>query len=169
MAMHMSHPIRHKSIPLFGRGSVCRLILRHAMIGVVAVGLLSACSGRVAVYGNTPDPERLAEILPGEISRAEVRDALGSPSTVGNYEKKETWYYYSEKTETYAFFEPTVKERKVIFIEFDAKGVVSKIGTVGLDDSAEVNPVDRETPSVGAELTVIEQIIANFQKLLPPE
>ena len=159
--MHMSQPLRHK--PIF------RSVLRHAMIGIVVVGILTACSGRVAVRGNAPDPERLAEIQPGEISRAEVRDSLGSPSTVGNYEKKETWFYFSEQTETYAFFEPKVTERKVVVIQFDAKGVVSKIGTVGLDDSAEVNPVGRKTPSAGAELTVIDQIISNFQKLLPPE
>jgi len=159
--MHMSHPSRHDSI--------FRSVILHTMIGIVAVGLLTACSGRVAVRGNTPDPERLAEIQPGEISRAEVRDALGSPSTVGNYEKKETWFYFSERTETYAFFEPKVTERKVVVIQFDNKGVVTKVGTVGLDDSAEVNPIDRKTPSAGAELTVIDQIIANFQKLLPPE
>ncbi|MBT3766047.1 MAG: outer membrane protein assembly factor BamE [Rhodospirillaceae bacterium] len=157
----MSHLLRYESIS--------KSVLRHALIGVVAVGILTACSGRIAVRGNVPDPERLVEIQPGEISRGEVRDALGSPSTVGNYEKKETWVYFSEKTETYAFLEPKVIDRKVVIIQFDAKGVVSKVRTIGMNESAEVDPVGRKTPSAGAELTVIDQIIANFQKMLPPE
>jgi outer membrane protein assembly factor BamE (lipoprotein component of BamABCDE complex) len=161
MAMHMSQQVQYKSL--------FRFFLRHAMVGVITIGLLTACTGRVGVRGNTPDPERLAEIQPGEISRAEVRDVLGSPSTVGNYEKKETWFYFSERTETYAFFEPTVTERKVVIIQFDGKGVVSKVDSIGLDASAKVDPIDRKTQSAGAELTVIDQIISNFQRMLPSE
>lgn len=161
MAMHMSHALRY--VP------IAQTVLRHAMVGIVTVGLLAACTGRVGVRGNAPDPERLSEIQPGEISKGEVREALGSPSTVGNYEKKETWFYFSERTETYAFFEPKVTERQVVVIQFDIKGVVTKVNTIGMNDTAEVDPVERVTPSAGAELTVIEQIVANFKKMLPPE
>jgi outer membrane protein assembly factor BamE (lipoprotein component of BamABCDE complex) len=144
-------------------------ILRYAMVGVITVGLLSACSGRIATRGNTPDPERLIEIQPKEISKDGVQELLGSPSTVGSYEKQDTWVYFSEKTETFAFFEPEVIERKIIVIQFDDKGVVSKVRTLGINDSNSIDPIARKTPSAGEELTVFDQIKANIEKFLPSE
>lgn len=144
-------------------------ILRHAMVGVITVGLLSACSGRIVTRGNAPDPERLVEIQPKEISKGGVQELLGSPSTVGSYEKQDIWVYFSEKTETFAFFEPKVIKRKIVIIQFDDKGVVSKVRTLGIDDSKSIDPIARKTPSAGEELTVFDQIKANIDKFLPSE
>lgn len=144
-------------------------ILRHAMVGIITVGLLSACSGHIATRGNTPDPERLVEIQPKEISKDGVQELLGSPSTVGSYEKLDTWVYFSEKTETFAFFEPKVVERKIVVIQFDDKGIVSKVRTLGINDSKSIDPIARKTPSAGEELTVFEQIKTNIDKFLPAE
>ncbi|MGB0672097.1 MAG: outer membrane protein assembly factor BamE, partial [Rhodospirillales bacterium] len=106
-------------------------------------------------------PERLADIRPGEISRAEVAEILGSPTNIAPFDG-ESWYYVSERTETFAFFEPEVKERQVLVLNFDKSGVLRDMKALSLQDGKEVALVDRETPTAGNDFTVIQQIFGNL-------
>jgi len=141
---------------------------RHFYVPVVRTGLavllagsLLACTPRVDVRGNVPDPERLAEIVPGEIAKEEVAEILGSPSSVATF-GQETWYYVSQRTETLAFFEPEIKERKVVILRFDKEGLVSEVRTLTADDGQTVNPIERRTPTAGNELDFIDQLLGNI-------
>lgn len=134
-------------------------LLRHLVIG--AALLVTACAPRIATHGNLPDPEKLAEIVPGKISRDEVAEILGSPSSIAAF-NQETWYYISERMETTAFLAPDVTERKVVVIRFDDKGLVSSVDTLGLADGRNVELVDRTTPTAGKELNVIQQMLGNM-------
>lgn len=129
------------------------------MIGVALVA--TACTPRIATHGNLPDPEKLAEIVPGKVSRDEVAEILGSPSSIAAF-NQETWYYISERMETTAFLAPDVIERKVVVVRFDDKGVVASVETLGLGDGRSVELVDRTTPSAGNEMTVLEQLLGNM-------
>lgn len=131
-----------------------------ALAVVVAV---SACTPRVDPRGNLPDAERLAEIVPGEHSRDEVSEILGTPSTIGNFDG-ETWLYISEQTETLAFFERTLKERQVVILRFDAEGIVKSIETIDATAGKDFEPVDRETPTEGNRITVMEQLLGKDRK-----
>ena len=142
-------------------------ILCSMIVGVVTIGILSACTGRIATRGNLSDPERLAEAQPKEISKGGVLELLGSPSTTGSYENSDTWIYHFQKTETFAFFAPKIIDRKTVIIKFDAKGVVSKVRTLGKDDSKKISPISRTTPSSGEELTIIDQIKSNIDRFMP--
>ena len=122
---------------------------------------VSGCSSRLDTRGNLPDPERVEEIKPGEQSREEVEEILGSPSAVTAF-GSDTWYYISKQTETFAFFEPKVTERQIVVVRFDKDGKVSKVEKVGLEESKEVTPVERTTPTHGNEMTVLEQLIGNL-------
>ncbi len=135
-------------------------LLRRCSAGVLALALV-ACETRVDSRGNLPDPDLLAEIRPGTHSRQEVGEILGSPSSKA-FLKGETWYYISERTETLAFFEPRISDRQVVIVQFDDKGVVSNVRTVGLEQGHEIKPVERETPTAGNELTVFEQLFGNI-------
>ena len=125
---------------------------------VIAV---SACAPRIELRGNLPDPERLSEISPGEQSRDEVAEILGSPSSIAMFDS-ETWYYVSQRTETVAFFEPEIKERNVVVLQFDKKGIVSTVQTLGVDDGQNVLPIERTTPTSGSTLSLWDQIFGNF-------
>ncbi len=127
---------------------------------------LSACAPRITIRGNLPDPERLAEIQLGQHSRDQVAEILGTPSSTAVFDQ-ETWYYVSERTATLAFFKPRVTRRQVLVLRFDKEGVVTDISTLGLKDGRVVKPVERETPTAGNELTIMDQLIGNLGRFNP--
>jgi len=74
----------------------------------------------------------------------------------------EVWYYIGNQTETFAFFEPKVTERQVVTINFDSNGVVSTIDAFGLERSRKFDFVERETPTTGSQITLLDQLLGNL-------
>jgi outer membrane protein assembly factor BamE (lipoprotein component of BamABCDE complex) len=134
-------------------------ILCVAILGAVLV----ACSPRVATRGNLADEEKLSQIDRGRHGHLEVTEILGSPSSTAVFDT-EVWHYISQRTETFAFFEPKVSERRVVIIKFDPQGKVSEIKTLSLEEGRQIEPVDRVTRTEGKRLSFLEQILGNFVK-----
>ena len=132
-------------------------------IGLIALTAVS-CAPRIATRGNPLDPEVLADIEPGEMAKDEVAEILGAPSTVSmfNREKIETWYYISERTETIAFFASEVAKRNIVAISFNQADIIQRIDTIGLKDGKIVEHIARKTPTVGNELSIIDQVLGNL-------
>lgn len=130
------------------------------VVALVAMGA-AACASRVNTRGNLLDPDRVVEIRPGEQSREEVAEILGSPSSITPF-GSDTWYYISKRTETFAFFAPEVTERQIVVVKFAEDGKVADIGTLGLEAGRGIEPVDRKTPTHGNKMTVLEQLIGNL-------
>ena len=128
--------------------------------GVVVLAL-SACVSRLDTRGNLLDPELVVEITPGEQTRDEVAAILGSPSSITTF-GSDTWYYISQRTETFAFLAPKVTERKILVVKFDKDGKVAKVNTVGLEAGQVINPIQRKTMTHGNKMTVIEQLVGNL-------
>ena len=70
----------------------------------VALGL-SGCASRLDTRGNLLDPEKVLEIQPGELTREEVVEILGSPSSITAF-GSDTWYYIAQRTEKSRCFRP---------------------------------------------------------------
>lgn len=134
------------------------------VIAFASMLALSACSPDIAQRGVMPDIDKVASIVPSETTKQEVERALGSPSSVNMF-GEETWLYVGETTERIAFLERKVQERSVLIITFDKNGVVSDIQGHGLDASRDIEPIERTTPTVGKDLTVIEQLLGNLNRL----
>jgi len=133
-----------------------------ALLGCAALAaLLAGCSPRVDQRGNLPDPDAVLQVQPGIHDRTQVAEILGSPSTVGTFDDK-TWYYISKRTETIAFLDPDVVDQEVLVVKFDDAGVVSDMRLYGLEDGRLVEPVGRETPTSGQELTLLQQLLGNL-------
>ena len=130
------------------------------LAAALCVGL-AACGGQVAVRGNMPDPELIAEIQPGGHRREDVVDKLGSPSTVSTFMDRK-WYYIGQKVEQFAFMSPTVVERSVLVVSFDETGTVDDTLMYTLEDGQIIDPVSRKTPTEGRELTVLQQLFGNL-------
>ena len=137
-----------------------KLFIRHGRI-LVLLAALSACAPIVNVRGQEPDPDALAAIEPGKTSSRDIQQTLGSPSTEGVF-RTNVWYYMSERTETVAFFEPELLERKIVAIVFDDRKIVEDVFTYTENDRREIELVSRVTPTAGNELSLIQQLFGNL-------
>lgn len=131
-------------------------------IALAVIVSLSAggCAPTVDQRGNLPHPDMLAQVQPGKSTQEDVLSILGTPSSTIAY-GGETWHYISSKTETTAFFEPKLLDRKVVSVVFDDKGIVRDLTFRGLDDGRDIEAVDRITPTAGKEMSILEQLIGN--------
>ena len=134
---------------------------KQTLIALVAAVLLTACTPRIETRGNLPDPDLLAELEIGALNKRQVEEMFGSPSSVSTF-GNENWYYISERTETTAFLEPEVVDRKVVVISFDDKGVVRDVASLGLEDGRIIELVERKTPTAGHEITFLQQLFGNL-------
>ncbi len=134
------------------------------VIGGLAMGLgllgLGACTSGLNTHGDLPDQEVVEGIQLGVHSQEDVLGMLGSPSTVSTFEDNR-WYYIGSRSETVAFFEPDVLERNVLVVSFSEDGRVDEKKVYTLNDSRDVDPVDRVTPTEGKKLSVIQQLFGN--------
>lgn len=130
------------------------------LAGILALGA-TACEQAIQVRGNLPEQDIVGRIQPGVHSREDVARLLGSPSTISTFQDSK-WYYIGQKTTEFAFFEPEILERKVLVVAFDDGGTVVETQQIGLADSQEIDPVDRETPTEGRELSFFQQIFGNI-------
>lgn len=146
---------------LLSGGRVRAVAARSAAL-VLIVGL-AGCSEELIVRGNMPDPEATATIHPGETTREEVAALLGSPSTISSFQD-DVWYYIGQKQEQVAFFEPDVLERSIFVVTFDEGDTVQQTKLYTLEDGRVIDPVSRETPTEGRELTVLQQLFGNLGK-----
>ncbi len=134
----------------------------HAtLIAAGAAIFLAGCYNSLQVRGNIPDEEVVSEIQPGVHGREDIVEMLGSPSTISTFQDT-TWYYVGQKTEQFAFLDPEVVERTVLVISFDETGLVGETKTYTLADGREIDPVGRETPTEGRDLTILQQLFGNI-------
>ena len=86
---------------------------------------------------------------------------LGSPSIEATF-RPDVWYYLSERTETIAFFDPKILERRIVAIAFDEQDVIRDIATYTEADGRQVDFVSRATPTAGNELSLFQQLFGNL-------
>jgi len=134
---------------------------RSALRAFVVTLALAGCSTTYDTLGYIPDPEAIAQIKPGEQSRDQVQQILGTPSAISTFDDA-NWYYITRRTETTAFFQPQVVSQDVLVVGFDQDGNVSKVSTYSLQDARAIDPVTRTTPAPGKELSFIEQLVGNI-------
>jgi len=127
----------------------------------VAILALSGCAKDIAPRGNLPPEEALAQLAPGEQTRQDVQNLLGTPATTAVFDN-ETWYYISANTTEYAFYPVTELDRTIYALSFDQRGILKDVRKLGLQDGQEVTLASRETPTKGREYGVLEQLIGNL-------
>ena len=137
-----------------------RTVLPLAALLAAAIAL-SACAPRLPVRGNLPRDTQLAKIVIGKQTREEVAAILGTPSTQGTFDDR-VWYYISRKTEKFAFLDEQVIDQQIVAVYFTDDDIVQAIQRYDRDDLRQIGMVERQTPTVGKELSIIEQFIGNL-------
>ena len=121
----------------------------------------ASCAPEINLRGHVPNPESLAQIKPGQQTRDQVLDMLGSPTAIGTFEDTR-WYYITRKTEHLAFYDPDLIEAVVVLVEFDQAGFVQQVAHLSNDQARDIDLVERTTPTKGREMGVFEQLLGNL-------
>jgi outer membrane protein assembly factor BamE (lipoprotein component of BamABCDE complex) len=138
-------------------------MFRHVAIAVLSAGLLttSACAPITSYSGFQAIDANPKDVKVGEDTKSTVRGRLGSPSTTSTFED-DIWFYIAQVKEQVAFRRPQVVNREVVAIRFNRDSeVVESVDHYTLEDGKVVAFNDRETPTRGRELTILEQLLGN--------
>lgn len=134
----------------------------RTLLGTAALAfLLGGCTPTITQHGYVPNEDRIASIRTALDDRESIRAKLGSPSTLTAF-GDETWLYVSRRVEEFAFYSPKVLEQQVVSINFNDRGFVQEVRRLSLEDGRLIDPVTRETPTLGRELGVFEQLFGNL-------
>jgi len=137
------------------------------LASVFALPLLTACETIVDQRGFAATPGSVEKLEIGSQSREDVIRLIGSPSTVATFNPN-TWYYISQKQETWAFLKPVMLEQNVLQLGFNESGRLTTMKKYDLTDGKDIEMVSRITPTAGKELTVLEQIMGNVGRFSGP-
>ena len=136
----------------------------YATGAALAAIILAGCAKDIEARGNLPTPEALARLTPGEQTRQDVESILGTPATTAIFDN-ENWYYISAHTTQYAFYPNHELDRTVFIVSFDPRGILSGVRKLNLEDGQNVAIQERETPTKGREISLIEQLLGNIGRI----
>ena len=135
--------------------------LARAPMWVIAASLatlIAACSPTVNHHGYLAKPGAFGQISDG-MSKTEVEGILGSPSTTASINfQGDSNYYITSVTESRSFMKAKEVNREVIAVRFDKSDQVTSFAQYGLEDGRIININSRETPIVGNELGILQDI-----------
>lgn len=135
-------------------------LARIALIASTAV-MVASCAKDIDARGNLPPPDAISRLAPGEQTRQDVQNLLGTPATTSVFDN-ETWYYISSQTTQYAFYPTEELERQVYVVEFDPRGILKEVRQLDVNSGREIQIATRETVTKGREYSLIEQLIGNL-------
>ncbi|WP_374570226.1 outer membrane protein assembly factor BamE [Phenylobacterium sp.] len=146
-------------------------MLRRAAYAALTASLLavSACAPITSYSGFQAIEASPTDVKVGADTKSSVRARLGSPSTTSTFDPN-VWFYITQVKERIAFHRPQVSDRQVTAITFDKETEqVTHVDVLGLKDGKVVAFNNRETPTRGREMTILEQILGNVGRggLLP--
>lgn len=136
-------------------------MFRRVAFAVAAAGFLAtaACapistySGFQAIEANPKD------VKVGVDTKSTVRGKLGSPSATSTFDPN-IWFYMNQVKQRVAFRRPQVVSRNVTAIAFNKESeVVESVHNYSLKDGKVIAYNNRETPTRGREITILEQMI----------
>lgn len=131
--------------------------------------LLGGCSvfqAPTMQRGNRVTEEQLQEIVPGVQTRQDVQALLGSPTQSSTFGDP-VWYYISSQTRQRPAQEQAVSSQQTVVVEFDPRGVVTRVRTLGEEDGRRVAVVARETPTPGNDRTLLQALFGNVGRIGP--
>ncbi len=136
------------------------LIMRRLIIAACAVMVLSACSTMKQTRGYVPDEKLVNAIRVDVDNKQSVQTLLGNPTMKPTFDDA-NWYYYSKKTEQWAFFKEKVSHMDILAITFDNENYVSDIRHYTIADNKIIDPVTRKTVTHGKEVNFLAELFGN--------
>lgn len=137
----------------------------------LATAGLSACSPITSYSGFQAIDSDPKDVAVGTDTKSTVRAKLGSPSVTSTFDPN-VWFYVNQIKQRVAFRKPKVTSRNVTAITFDKESeAVTAVNVYTLKDGKVIAYNNRETPTRGREMTVLEQLLGSVGRggLLPQD
>lgn len=131
------------------------------MLAALALGACERLAPPPVPRGNRVEAEKLAQINKGIQTRADVLALLGPPTARGTFDE-ENWYYISGNTQVMPGRYLQLRDRVVVAITFDRRGVVQDIRELKPEDGQDIGMVSRETPVPGTERNLMQALFGNI-------
>ena len=131
------------------------------MLAALALGACERLAPPPVPRGNRVDSERLSQINKGVQTRSDVLALLGPPTARGTFDE-ENWFYISGHTQLMPGRYLELRDRVVVAISFDRRGVVQDIRQLRPEDGRDVGMVSRETPVPGTERNLMQALFGNI-------
>jgi outer membrane protein assembly factor BamE (lipoprotein component of BamABCDE complex) len=150
---------------MFRRAAYAALAAGLALAGLGACAPITSYSGFQAIESNPKD------VKVGTDTKSTVRGKLGSPSVTSTFDPN-VWFYMNQIKQRVAFRRPQVIARNVTAIVFNKDSeLVESVNNYTLKDGKVVAYNDRETPTRGREMTVLEQLLGTVGRgsMLPQD
>ncbi|WP_374470441.1 outer membrane protein assembly factor BamE [Phenylobacterium sp.] len=136
-------------------------MFRRAAFAAVALGLLTtaACAPITTYSGFQAIESDPKDVVVGTDTKSTVRGKLGSPSATSTFDPN-VWFYMNQVKQRVAFRRPQVTARNVTAITFNKETeAVESVNHYTLKDGKVIAYNNRETPTRGREMTVLEQLL----------
>ena len=137
----------------------------RVIVLITVVVALAACVSTRARHGyiiERGENELTAEA--GVDTKTSVLARYGEPSIVPSLNNN-TWYYISSTSNARAYYQTQTTTRTVVAFNIDTDGKVTEVNEFNLKDGMQIELVDRETPTRGKELSILEQLVGNVGQL----
>lgn len=131
------------------------------LLAALALGACEKLAPPPVPRGNRVDSERLSQITKGVQTRGDVLALLGPPTARGTFDE-ENWFYISGHTQLMPGRYLELRDRVVVAISFDRRGVVQDIRQLKPEDGRDVGMVSRETPVPGTERNLMQALFGNI-------
>lgn len=140
-----------------------RRVLTTIFLSILCFGPLSGCGEKISEHGHTVNQTALSTIEIGRSKRADVLDALGSPSFEGAFDKQKLYYVSQTMIEPVAGAN-TTKNRNIYIFSFDAKNTLQTVDLVDEKGGINVEHISEKTRTTGISLGVLDQIFSNLKR-----
>jgi outer membrane protein assembly factor BamE (lipoprotein component of BamABCDE complex) len=110
-------------------------------------------------------PEGGLEQIPIGASQEQVLIVLGTPSTVATV-SGEVFYYISQRSQRrVAFLQQHIVDQRVVAVYFDKDRRVRRLANYGMKDGKVFDYVSRTTPTGGADVAYLSNVLKAFNPL----
>jgi outer membrane protein assembly factor BamE (lipoprotein component of BamABCDE complex) len=140
-----------------------RAVRRLSVAAAVTTALaLAACSTTTIKHGTLLTEQDVSQITPG-MTPDQVRQVLGSPSTVAAVGRGDAYYYISSTMQQTAFFKPSEVDRNVVAVYFGQTTTVDRVANYGIKDGKVFDFISRTTPSANTnDQSIVQQLFRNL-------
>ena len=126
------------------------------LAGAAALTLVGCA--QTTQHGYIPSEIALQQVPVGS-SRDQVLIALGTPSTIGDY-NGEVFYYISQTRQQSALFlDARIVDQRILAVYFDGNDRVSQIAEYGLQDGQVFNFITMTTPTGGEDVGFVQGLL----------